>query len=302
MPDVTLVIGNYEGASFLEACIASARTQSLPAKEIIVVDGNSSDRSRELAAELGARVIHVENRGLGFLYNRGVEAAGTEYVLLSNTDVIFDSSCFERLAEQLDGDPSALAADPQQLDWRGEQTVHARTTLRRGPLFREFFPGLHLDHTVQTDAVVPTVSAHGAAMLVRQAAFTELGGFDETFFLDFEDFDLCWRGWLRGRGSLYVPAARLRHYVGGVTTSAVLPQRLASSHHNVLRFALKCLPARTAAVVIGGELLRLPAHPRAISSGIRRVLAELPEIRRERRRLRPSHALLAWMLDGQPLR
>jgi N-acetylglucosaminyl-diphospho-decaprenol L-rhamnosyltransferase len=300
--DVTLVIGNYEGAEFLESCIASARAQTQPPREIIVADGASSDRSRTLAAELGARVLPLANRGLGFLYNCGAEAATTEYVLLSNTDVVFDPDCFARLAKELDADRSLFAADPQQVDWQGEHIVHARTTLRRGRLFREIFPGLHLDHTFETDTTSPTVSAHGAAMLVRRSDLAVLGGFDETFFLDFEDFDLCWRAWLSGRGSVYVPGARLRHHVGGVTSTAALPRRLASSHHNIIRFGLKCLPARTAAVVIAGELLRLPTHPRAIAVGLGRVLWELPEILRERRRIRPSSDLLNWMLSGQPLR
>lgn len=299
MPELTLVIGNYEGERFLEGCIASARAQTLAPAEIVVVDADSRDESRALAAKLGARVLHSENRGLAWLYNRGVEASKTEYVLLSNTDVVFDPRCFEVLAGVLDRDAFAFAADPRQLDWDGLREVHAHTTLRRGALFRELFPGLHLDHLVLADTERPTISAHGAAMLVRRTQFEELGGFDETFFLDFEDLDLCWRAWLKGRGSVYAPDAVLRHHVGGVTTAAVAPRRLASSHHNVLRFALKCLPPRAAATVVIGELLRLPAHPRAIGRALLAVGREMPAIISLRRRIRPSAALLAWMLGGQ---
>jgi len=72
-----------------------------------------------------------------------------------------------------------------------------------------------------------------------------------------EDLDLCWRAWLRGWPSVYVPAARLRHRVGAVTTERMRARRSASSHHNLLRFALKCLPPTAAARVVVGELLRL---------------------------------------------
>lgn len=300
MSELTLVIGNYEGERFLEGCIESARGQTLPPAEIIVVDGDSSDGSRDLAARLGVRALHVENRGLAFLYNRGMEASATEYVLLANTDVVFDPRCFEVLLAELQRDASAFAADPRQLDWHGRHEVHAHTTLRRGALFHELFPGFHLDHvsTVHTQRL--TVSAHGAAMLVRRSMFDALGGLDETFFLDFEDLDLCWRAWLRGWGSVYAPQAFLRHYVAGVTSASVVPRRLASSHHNILRFALKCLPARAAATVVAGELLRLPAHPRVIPQALLAVLRELPEILHLRARIRPSSELLAWMLAGQP--
>lgn len=300
MTDVTLVIGNYEGKRFLEDCVASARAQSLAPSEIVVVDGDSRDASRERAAELDARVLHVENRGLAFLYNRGVDAAGTEYVLLSNTDVVYEPHCFEELAAALDAYPNAFAADARQLDWAGDRIVHARTTLRRGRLFREWFPGLHLDHVVPSEETSSTVVAHGAVLLVRRALFLELGGFDEAFFLDFEDVDLCWRAWSRGWASLHVPAATVRHYVGGVTTQAVLPRRLASSHHNILRFALKCLPARAAATVVLGELLRTPAHPRALVPALAAVLPELREIMRLRRQIAPRRELFEWLLAGQP--
>ena len=85
--------------------------------------------------------------------------------------------------------------------------MHARTTLRRGSLFHELLPGLRIDLVVPAAENIATVTANGAAMLVRRSAFLELGGFDETFFMDLEDLDLCWRAWLRGWGSVYVPDA-----------------------------------------------------------------------------------------------
>mgnify|MGYP001606185629 CR=1 FL=1 len=104
--------------------------------------------------------------------------------------------------------------------------IAGATTLGRGRLFHEYLPGLHLDAVVAAGPVVPPVSAHGAAMLVRRSMFLELGGFDETFFMEYEDLDLCWRAWLRGWSSVYVPEATLRHRVGTVTTAAVSGRRL----------------------------------------------------------------------------
>jgi GT2 family glycosyltransferase len=152
---------------------------------------------------------------------------------------------------------------------------------------------------VPADSIVPTVSAHGAAMLVRRELLLELGGFDESFFMEWEDLDLCWRAWLRGWPTVYVPQARLRHRVGGVTTLGVRARRSASSHHNLLRFAFKCLPPAAAARVFAGELLRLPRHPRAIAGGLRAFARELPEVVRSRRHVRPREDLLRGFLEGQ---
>jgi GT2 family glycosyltransferase len=300
MLEVAVVVGNYRGEGLLPDCLASLESQSLVPREVLVVDGSSPDRSVEVAESLGARVLRRENRGLGHLYNEGARATSAELVLLLNNDVALDERCLELLVNALDADESLFAADPRQVDWEGERDVKARTTLARGRLLREYIPSLHLDDRVPSSETVPTVSAHGAAMLVRREPMLALGGFDETFFLEWEDLDLCWRAWLRGHGSVYVPDAWLRHRVGGATASSDLTSRLSSSHHNLLRFALKCLPAGQAARVLAGELLRLPAHPRLIAPALARVARELPEILRARREARPSQAHLDWLLAGMP--
>ena len=171
MPEVAVVVGSYAGEPHLPECLRSLRAQTVPPAELVFVDASSGDRSAEVAERSGARFLVVPNRGLGFLYNRGVEAVSAPYVLLSNVDVSYDDRCLELLAGALEADPRAFAADARQLDWDGTRVVHGHTTLRRGRLLHEYLPGLHLDHRAGADAVVPTVAANGAAMLVRRARF-----------------------------------------------------------------------------------------------------------------------------------
>jgi GT2 family glycosyltransferase len=203
-----------------------------------------------------------------------------------------------QLAVALDDDNSRFCADAQQLDWIADRPIHARTTLSRGSLVREYIPGLHLDPVVPSGDVVPTVCANGAAMLVRRDRHLELGGFDETFFLEWEDLDLCWRAWLRGWTTVYVPRAVVRHRVGAATSPEIGARRASSSHHNLVRFALKCLPPAAAARVVLGEVVRLPRHPRAISAGFAAVVTELPEIVRLRRDVKPSHSVFEELLSA----
>jgi N-acetylglucosaminyl-diphospho-decaprenol L-rhamnosyltransferase len=280
---VAAVIGNYNGASLLEDCIVSLRAQEPAPTELVVIDGRSTDGSIAVAEGLGVPVVCRPNLGLGHLYNVGVAATTADYVFLANNDIALEPGCLGELASALDADPSVFAADARQLDWSGTRTIHARTTLSRGRMIREFLPGLRLDPNVRSEEVAQTVCANGAAMMVRRSQYDELGGFDETFFMEWEDLDLCWRAWLRNWSTLYVPGAVVRHRVGAVTTSEVRPRRSASSHHNLVRFALKCLPRGAAARVILGELLRLPAHPRSVGLGLVSVARELREISRERR-------------------
>jgi GT2 family glycosyltransferase len=295
MTTVDAVVGNWNGEPFLADCIGSLLAQSLAPREVVVVDGSSTDGSAPESERLGARVVTRPNLGLGHLYNVGVATTTADYIFLANNDIALESDCLANLAEALDSDASAFAADARQLDWAGERTIHARTTLTRGQMFREHLPGFHLDPIVSADTIVPTVCANGAAMLVRRSMFEALGGFDETFFMEWEDLDVCWRARIRGWQTLYVPDAIVRHRVAAVTTAREQPRRSASSHHNLVRFALKCWPADAAARVVAGELLRLPAHPMAVGRGLAAVVRELPEIIRLRRRLEPSRRLL----DGQ---
>ena len=275
---VAAVVGSYRSAALLPDCIESLRAQEPPLAEIVVVDASSGDGSADVARSLGARVLEVPNRGLGFLYNEGARATTAHYVLAANPDTSFDPACSARLAAALDSDPTRFAADPRQLDWSGARTIHARTLLRPGSL-REPIPGLRVDPLAHANEVVTTTTANAGAMLVRRPMLSELGGFDEKLFLEYEDLDLCWRAWLRGWSSVYVPEAVLRHRVGGATGEADAPRRLAASHTSIVRFAAKCLPGDRLALALAGELLRTPRHPQAIG----RALAALPGALEERR-------------------
>ncbi len=298
MTDVAVVIGNYQGRDVLPECLRSLEYQTQMPSEVIVADASSSDGSDRLAHEWGARVERVPNRGLGWLYNRGAEEARAEYVLLANNDVAFDPRCVALLAEALDADERRFAADPTQLSWDGSAYVHRRTTMSRGRLLRELVPGFRIDLKAPADGVVSTLCANGGAMIARRERLLALGGFDETMFMDFEDLDVGWRAWLHGWSSVHVPAAVVRHRIGSVTTPDVLPRRLVSSHHNLIRFAFKCLPLRDAARVLLAEFLRLGIHPRLVAPALVQVAEELPQIVRERRTLSGRDRFLAWALAG----
>ena len=66
----------------------------------------------------------------------------------------------------------------------------------------------------------------GAFLLVRRAAFLEAGGFDEGFFIYFEDIDLCERILAKGWKVIFLPAAVSMHYGGAVTSARPLRSRV----------------------------------------------------------------------------
>jgi N-acetylglucosaminyl-diphospho-decaprenol L-rhamnosyltransferase len=299
--DVAVVVANYAGEDVLDDCLRSVLRQTHAPAEVMVVDAGPSEHGRRIAQTNGATVLVRPNRGLGYLYNEGARAARSELVLLLNNDVALEPRCLELLVDEIAASPRRFAADPRQVSWDGSALIHGRATLRRGPLLRQPLPGFRLDLQGHAVTPVPTVSANGGAMLAHRERLLALGGFDETMFLDFEDIDLCWRAWSRGWSSVHVPEATVRHRVGTATReSGLLRRRVRDSHHNLVRFALKCFPAEDAARVVLGELLRLPRHPSLVAPALVRVALELPEILRARQAVRPSRSLSRWMLAGQP--
>jgi GT2 family glycosyltransferase len=143
---------------------------------------------------------------------------------------------------------------------------------------------------------------------VRRDRFEALDGFDPTFFIDFEDTDLCWRAWRRGWRTIYVPDAVLYHKVGmsgdeyqhlirGVAPGQVPKfwfRRRVSYHTNLLRFGLKVLPAADVARLAAALAARAVWHVahRNLKLALSIVLAfahnarRLPDTLAARRRVR----------------
>jgi len=86
------------------ACVAKAlegiRRTGLPG-EVIVSDNGSSDRSVEIATELGARVIHQPKRGYGNAYRKGFEAARGKYIVMGDSDDTYDFTEIGQLVDKL---------------------------------------------------------------------------------------------------------------------------------------------------------------------------------------------------------
>src|SRR2546426_980236 len=107
-PDVTIVIPAKNEARRIERCLAALHAQTLPPKEIIVVDGHSGDATAEIARRLGARVLYEEYGTRSGACEVGVEAAQGEFVAFTDADCIPDPHWLERLAARFAPDISGV--------------------------------------------------------------------------------------------------------------------------------------------------------------------------------------------------
>ncbi len=315
MSRVSVIVVNYNGAHLLPECLASLAAQDHDDVEVLVVDNGSADESEAVAARYPCRFVPLSaNAGLPAAYNRGAALATGEYLFFVNNDMRFDPACVRRLAEALDQAAEVFAADPLQYNWDGSRVIHARAMLEPATSLREALssaviplPPLKMNYTAPAARNIAVPWGCAGCLMVRRSPFEEIGGWDESFFIDMEDVDLCWRAWLRGWPTVFVPAARLNHKVGAsndepLRAAKAAPvrkhisrrdfARLIRQQRNHLRFALKVLDPRSIAALIAMKLVRCAAlavrHPRVAMATIvalSKFVADLPDGLAERRRI-----------------
>jgi N-acetylglucosaminyl-diphospho-decaprenol L-rhamnosyltransferase len=214
--DGSIILVNFNSGGHLAASLASIRACA-PDAQTIVIDNASSDGS-EQAAHGKSRVSLVRNRenvGFARAVNQalalGAPHADKAAVLLVNPDCRLLEGTVERLVDELASDAGCAIAAPQILDEDGAIQGNARGDpnlltglFGRTTLLSRLFPQSRLarrnvrrePEIDQASRVVDWVS--GACLLARREALAQVGGFDERYFLYWEDADLCRR--LRARG------------------------------------------------------------------------------------------------------
>jgi len=224
-PLVSFIIVNYNDRAHLGLCLdAIAQHAVAIPHETIVVDNGSTDDSVDVitATRTGFTLLrNADNVGFGRAMNRGAAAGRGEFLALLNTDVFLRPGTLEPLLVELDRCPSTGAVGPalRTPDGGYQVSFGGRRTFGR-ELLQKLFLNARQARSLKKRRrrrVVGWVSA--AFLVVRRSAFEAVGGFDEEFFLYFEDIDLCLRLREACWDIVYLPAAEAEHE-GGATTAA----------------------------------------------------------------------------------
>lgn len=248
-PTVSAIIVNWNGAQHLRTCLPSLLAQSFTSLEIIVVDNDSKDESEDVAREFQARWLRLDrNVGLAPALNRGAAIAAGDFLLFVNNDMRFDPGFVAALVEPLQRNAEIFATDGMQFNWDGRERGHLATRLTRcrpkGRSSTELVPGLYF-HAKDADHEAPVFMASAACMLVRRCLFEKLHGFDDRLPLGYEDVEICWRAWMKGWKTVYVPTAVCWHRV---SSSGRSQEGLHLNFRGILRgrllLATKLLPLR----------------------------------------------------------
>jgi len=213
-PLVSVIVLNYNGKDYLEACLASVFASSYSPFEVIVVDNGSSDGSAERAKERWDFELIKKQHNTGYAAgnNTGIRAAHGEFVVLLNNDTTVDPSwLIELVSEFLRSEadfcqPKIVIPGRLRIINSAGLMIHlAGFGLLRG--------NGEVDNG-QYDEQEQISGLHGACVLVSREAVEKVGLLDEDFFAYNEDTDWSWRALLMGMKIVYVPKALVYHFHG----------------------------------------------------------------------------------------
>ena len=227
------ILVNYNAGDELRIALRSIASEMAAGTwEAVVVDNASTDGSAGIVDEFApaARVIrNAANVGFATAVNQGLAATSAPYVLVMNPDCRLEPGAVAGLRAELDRHPRCAIVGPRILDPDGSIQGSARGDpdmltglFGRTTLMRRLLPSAALSrrNVVPPDALPADAASievdwlSGACMLARRSALAEVGGFDERYFLYWEDADLCRRLRSRGYHVRYVPGPTAVHRVG----------------------------------------------------------------------------------------
>ena len=249
---VEAVVVTHGPDAHLDACLTALADQT----DRIVVVANLPGTPP--AAPAGGLLLENERpRGFGANVNRGVSFTGAEFVVVANPDAVAHPGAVAALVAFADAHPQAGILGPEmrypdgrwQPSRRRFPTVGS-TIVRRTPLRLLFPPTRHQRAHYQLDERPAAPSEAdwllGGFLLLRRAAFDDLGGFDEGFRLYGEDIDLCYRAHRAGWERWLVPTAIVVHEYHAVIDERFLTRRTWWHLRGMVRFVRRhpeCLRA-----------------------------------------------------------
>lgn len=222
---VRLIILNWNGRRWLERCLAAVAAQTYQPTEVVVVDNGSTDGSVEYVRASWPKVIVVSletNAGFAAGNNHGARGAATDALVFLNNDTEAEAGWLESLvvAAQVPGRDVVTSRivfldRPDVVDSAGDGYLRCGGGFKRG----------HGQPAAAFTMSGEVFGACGAAFLMRRSLFERLGGFDESFFMVYEDVDLSYRARLAGARVWYAADAVVRHAgsasLGRASASAV---------------------------------------------------------------------------------
>ncbi|MBZ4659095.1 MAG: glycosyl transferase family 2 [Desulfacinum sp.] len=271
---VDVIVVNYYSEDHTSQCIRSILGTSLAAHDLrFHIEDNGSAAPFDLSVNGNDVRVHKNKTNVGFAraVNAAARRSDAPFILLANPDTRFCDGPWDELLQYMNAVPSVGVLGPLVLNIDGSLQGSARafpspSTLlfgRKSPL-RHWFPKSRfalknvLDSQRRRAEPMEVDWVSGACMMIRRAAFEAVGGFDERYFLFWEDADLCFRLRQLGWRTVHHPAASVVHLIGASRRRRRWTSQLLF-HQSAYRFFLR-LHADPGPLLRGAVLCALGFH------------------------------------------
>ena len=248
MPKITIVTLNWNGYEDTIELLESLKKITYQNFDVVLVDnGSEGDDAEKLESNYGEFVKVLRNKSnLGFAggNNEGIKIAlqnNADYVLLINNDTVVEPDILHNLIQKFNNDERVgivapkinFYAEPQKI-W----SAGGKISKLRGSAIS--FSVKRGKNNFLKDELVDFVS--GCCMLIKRSLFSEIGYFDEKYFLYMEDADYCWRAANAGFKIICVPQCTILHKVNSSSSDKYENLPLYYMTRNRLYFAKKSFP------------------------------------------------------------
>ena len=285
MPDLDIIIVNWNAGKQLYDCLKSieaVRLDGFKLSRVVVVDNASTDRSADCLDDMDlplAVIRNVQNRGFAAACNQGARGSMANYLLFLNPDTcLFEDSLIKPLTfmEQPENQKTGITGI-QLVD----ENSRVACTCARFPVPGMFFSkmlGLNMLFPRQFHSHVMSEWDHGetrevdqamgAFFMIRRHLFETLDGFDERFFVYFEEVDLSYQANNAGWKTVYLADAKAYHKGGG-TSEQVKARRMFYSLRSRILYGYKHFGWFSATLLMAGTLFLEPLSRLALAIGRR---------------------------------
>ncbi|HSX24628.1 MAG TPA: glycosyltransferase family 2 protein [Candidatus Andersenbacteria bacterium] len=224
---IGVVIVTHNSEHEIAACLASVIREGFTT--IRIIDSASSDRTTAILQRESCQYIALrDNKGFAYAANRAASHLDTDYILFLNPDTQLLPGTGNAIRASIKQYPQAGIMGVMLVDQRGimERDAYGNDITLLSIIFRHMYP------IQKPRTIIPVAWVSGGALIIKRSVFEQIEGFDDEFFLYWEDIDICKR--VRGAGyNVYIdPNARILHSRGASSTDQQRKTELYDSSAN----------------------------------------------------------------------
>ena len=206
---------------------------------VIIVDNSSSSDLKNYLSEFDNIIfINSPNLGFGYANNLAANNAQTPYIFIVNPDIFFTISSLEILYSEFLSYENVGVAGPSLFDESNTRRSNSSLSFLKKKIYRNSFQRKIYKNIDQTlaDGNISCDYIIGCSMLFKKSFFIDIGGFDEQFFIYYEDNDICDRIRSHNKMVLEIPSSKMIHLQGKSTKANFKINALLSITHKISEY------------------------------------------------------------------